>query len=219
MVSCFGTLTGLSGVASPQRLEILPYVLGGDTRAPGNAADPFYSSNDWSTKAGADIKYGLTSNLTLTAALNPDFGQVEADPSVINLTAFETFFPEKRPLFLEGEELFDFNIAFGLFLPNGGQQAQPFYSRRIGREPQGTAPDSAVFSDSPSSTTILGAAKLSGKTASGCPSDCSTPSRGARTPRTLTPRDRRSRVLWSPSPTTPSRAPSRIFAVARARSA
>ena len=167
MVSCFGTLTGLSGVASPQRLEILPYVLGGDTRAPGNAADPFYSRNDWSTKAGADIKYGLTSNLTLTAALNPDFGQVEADPSVINLTAFETFFPEKRPLFLEGEELFDFNIAFGLFLPNGGQQAQPFYSRRIGREPQGTAPDSAVFSDSPSSTTILGAAKLSGKTASG----------------------------------------------------
>ena len=167
-VSWFGDLMGLRDVPAPQRLELLPYTLGSDTRAPGDGADPFFRPNDMSAKLGADIKYGLTANLTLTGALNPDFGQVEADPSVVNLTAFETFFPEQRPLFLEGEQFFTFNIGFPFTGPGitfGNDQ--PFYSRRIGRAPHGSPPDLATYSDVPTATTILGAAKLSGKTQHG----------------------------------------------------
>ena len=80
---------------------------------------------------GADLKYGITSNLTLDATVNPDFGQVEADPSVVNLSAFETFFPEKRPFFLEGQGLFRFDVNC-----NDGACSGLFYSRRIGRAPQ-----------------------------------------------------------------------------------
>lgn len=167
-VSWFGDLTGLRDVPVPQRLELLPYTLGSDTRAPGDGTDPFFRPNDMSAKLGADIKYGLTANLTLTGALNPDFGQVEADPSVVNLTAFETFFPEQRPLFLEGEQFFTFNIGFPFTGPGlNFSNDQPFYSRRIGRAPHGSPPDGATFGDVPTATTILGAAKLSGKTQRG----------------------------------------------------
>ncbi|HEX6536082.1 MAG TPA: DUF5916 domain-containing protein [Gemmatimonadaceae bacterium] len=167
-VHWFGDLTGLHGIAAPSRLEVLPYTLGSATHAPGSDADPFFRQNDLDGKVGADLKYGLTSDLTLTAALNPDFGQVEADPSVVNLTAFETFFPEKRPLFLEGEQFFTFGIGFPYFVPGAGfNNDRPFYSRRIGRAPQGGVPDSAVYSDAPEATTILGAAKISGRTAGG----------------------------------------------------
>lgn len=106
---------------------------------------------------GADFQYGLSSALTLTGTINPDFGQVEADPSQVNLTAFETFFPEKRPFFVEGSNIFGFDIGSG----------QLFYSRRIGAEPHGFTPDGTVFREVPERTTILGAAKLSGKTADG----------------------------------------------------
>jgi hypothetical protein len=117
---------------------------------------------------GADVKYGLTSDLTLTATINPDFGQVEADPSEVNLSAFETFFQERRPFFTEGSDIFRFDVGF----PYGVRGAQfgndqPFYSRRLGRQPQGRAPGSAQFADAPEATTIIGAAKLSGKTRSG----------------------------------------------------
>ena len=110
--------------------------------------------------AGADIKYGLTSNLTVDATVNPDFGQVEADPSVLNLSAFETFFPEKRPFFLEGQGLFRFDVNC-----NDGVCSGLFYSRRIGREPE----LGGVYSgdENPSQTTILGAGKLTGRLASG----------------------------------------------------
>ena len=105
---------------------------------------------------GADLKYGLTSNLTLDATINPDFGQVEADPAQLNLTAFETFFQERRPFFLEGMSIFQF----------GEDPEQLFYSRRIGRAPQlaGLAPDGV---DIPGASRILGAGKLTGRVAGG----------------------------------------------------
>ncbi|HUP90147.1 MAG TPA: DUF5916 domain-containing protein [Longimicrobiales bacterium] len=164
LVSAFGDLVGVSGLKPPRRAEVLPYSMSRLVRAPGERANPFYHSNESSLGAGADLKLGVTSDLTLTATINPDFGQVEADPSVVNLTAYETFFPEKRPFFIEGFDIFRAGIGVGD--GDGGNEAL-FYSRRIGRAPQGDAPDVADYSDMPSSATILGAAKLSGKTKSG----------------------------------------------------
>ena len=157
-VSRFGELVGLNNLASPTRLELEPYSVARVTRAPPAApGDPFYRTNDLFGSAGLDFQYGISPSLTLTGTVNPDFGQVEADPSVVNLTAFESFFPEQRPFFVEGTNLFDFGIGGGRL----------FYSRRIGRRPQGFTPGDALFRDVPESSTILGAAKLSGRTAGG----------------------------------------------------
>ncbi|MBW3570168.1 MAG: carbohydrate binding family 9 domain-containing protein [Gemmatimonadetes bacterium] len=155
-VSRFGTLTGLRGLRSPRRLELLPYAVTRVTRDERVADDdPFRSPTDPSLSLGGDLKYGLTSNLTLTATFNPDFGQVEADPGQVNLTAFETFFQERRPFFVEGVDVFNFGIGGGDAL---------FYSRRIGRRPQGDVGPGKAFVDAPQATTILGAAKLTGRT-------------------------------------------------------
>ncbi len=164
LVSVFGDLVGLRGIAQTRRLEVVPYSMSRLIRAPGDAANPFYRSNESSVGAGADIKLGITSALTLTATINPDFGQVEADPSVVNLTAYETFFPEKRPFFVEGFDIFRAGIGVG---DGDSGNESLFYSRRIGRAPQGSAPDAAEYVDMPQAATILGAAKLSGKTRSG----------------------------------------------------
>ncbi|HEX2190334.1 MAG TPA: DUF5916 domain-containing protein [Longimicrobiaceae bacterium] len=164
-VSLFGELRGLEHVREPRRLEVLPYTSARLARAPGDPADPFHAGNDVAGSVGADVKLGLTSGLTLSATLNPDFGQVEADPAVVNLTAFETFFPERRPFFTEGAEIFRFGqlSAYSRF-----GSTEFFYSRRIGRTPQGSVEvDDAVFVDAPDHSTILGAAKLSGRTAGG----------------------------------------------------
>lgn len=161
-VSAFGDLHGLRHLDPPRRLEVLPYSVAQVTRAPGEAGDPFYDRNNVDGDLGADIKYGITSDVTLSLTLNPDFGQVEADPSVVNLTAFETFYPEKRPLFIEGAEIFQFPVAIG-----SGTGELLFYSRRVGRPPQGSPPDEAHYVKAPGNTTILGAAKLSGKTSNG----------------------------------------------------
>src|SRR6184192_931062 len=161
-VSLEGDLTGLVDVPQPSRLEVLPYVSTKLTRAPGDPANPFYKANDAKPSAGADVKYGLPGGLTLTATVNPDFGQVEVDPAVVNLSAFETFFPEKRPFFVEGANIFD-NFGQGgsnNFWGFNRQEPNLFYSRRIGRAPQGSA--SGDFVDRPGSTTILGAGKLTG---------------------------------------------------------
>jgi hypothetical protein len=159
MVSLFGELHGLETLASARRLEVLPYSLGRVRREPGAAGDPFHAPNALSAATGADLKYGVTSNFTLTATLNPDFGQVEADPSVVNLGTFETFYPERRPFFTEGSEIFRFSLV-----PEG----HVFYSRRIGRPPQRVARAPAGgFADAPDASRILGAAKLSGKTPAG----------------------------------------------------
>ena len=107
-VSRFGDLRGLVDVPSPGRLEIMPYVSASAVRAPGDTNNPFYSKTDFKPSVGGDLRYGLPGGLTLTATVNPDFGQVEVDPSVVNLSAFETFFPEKRPFFLEGGDVFNF---------------------------------------------------------------------------------------------------------------
>jgi hypothetical protein len=151
----YGHLTGLSELATGKRLEIMPYVV---ARAEyvDQAGNPFRSDREHSADAGLDLKYRVASNLTLDATINPDFGQVEVDPAVINLSAFETFFSEKRPFFIEGSELFRF-----------GQDGtnSVFYSRRIGRQP--TLRPQAQQSDLPDATRILGAAKLTGRSAGG----------------------------------------------------
>jgi hypothetical protein len=166
-VSQFGELAGITGLKSARRLEVLPYTLARMTRAPDRPGDPFYARTQGAGGVGGDVKYGLTSNLTLTATLNPDFGQVEADPSQVNLTAFETFFDERRPFFTEGADIFRFRANFPYWVRSGGfGNDQPFYSRRLGRAPQAGDPD-ARFADRPENTTILGAAKVSGKTAGG----------------------------------------------------
>ena len=166
-VSRFARLNGIEGIEPARSLEIVPYGVSRvdltETAAPD---DPFTSSTETDLSAGLDLKYGLTSNLTLTGTLNPDFGQVEVDPAVVNLTQFETFFPEKRPFFIEGASNFNFgrgasnhNFGFNYFRPSF------FYSRRIGRRPQGGL--TGDFVDRPDETTILGAAKLTGKTPGG----------------------------------------------------
>jgi hypothetical protein len=151
--SQLGELSGLVGLPSPRRPEVAPYVL---TK---NVSVPVAGGFDRSQKvvAGADVKYGLTSNLTLDATVNPDFGQVEADPAVLNLTAFETFFQERRPFFVQGAGIFRFDVNCSQVNCNGERL---FYSRRIGRSPQLLS----LYGDasSPSATTIAGAAKLTG---------------------------------------------------------
>jgi hypothetical protein len=160
-VSEYGDLAGLNGIEPKRRLEVLPYVLAQQAYTPAVRGNPFQTGSDWFGNAGADIRYGLNNSLTLNVTVNPDFGQVEADPSVLNLSAFETFFSERRPFFLEGQGIFNFRIS------NFGGAEQLFYSRRIGRRPQGGADSRGGYVDMPLNTTILAAAKLSGKSSSG----------------------------------------------------
>jgi len=161
-------LTGLDGLKPSRRLELLPYTAGrAEYVAPASTVNPFNDGSRVFASAGLDMKYGLTSNLTVDATVNPDFGQVEVDPAVVNLSAFETFFEEKRAFFLEGAQIFN-NFGRGGSNGNWGfnnSEPQIFYSRRIGRSPQ-LQPD-AEFADPPTATTILGAAKLTGKTSRG----------------------------------------------------
>jgi hypothetical protein len=159
-VAHYGELRGVAPASPPRRLEIVPYTLGRVTRAPGEAADPFYRRMRPAAALGADLKAGV-GPFTVTAAINPDFGQVEADPSEVNLTSIETFLQEKRPFFVEGVDLFD--LSLGYFF--GSEKL--FYSRRIGRRPQASVPGDPAYVDEPDVTTILGAAKLTGRTASG----------------------------------------------------
>jgi hypothetical protein len=155
-IARFAHLVGIEGIEPPRRLEILPYAIT-RSRSDGSAepGDPFAADGDPELDGGIDLEYGLASNLTLSATINPDFGQVEADPAELNLTEFEIFYDEKRPFFLEGADLFSFRAA------------DLFYSRRIGRPPQGGLPPGAGYHDAPADTTIAGAVKLSGKTAGG----------------------------------------------------
>jgi hypothetical protein len=161
-------LTGLDGIRPKRMFELLPYTAARSEHiAPTRAGNPFNDGSRAFADAGVDVKWGLSSNLTLNGTINPDFGQVEVDPAVVNLTAFETFFEEKRPFFLEGSQIFG---NFGSGGSNnfwGFNTSDPsiFYSRRIGRAPQLSA--SGDFVDPPAATTILGAAKLTGKTGGG----------------------------------------------------
>jgi hypothetical protein len=166
LVSRAGLLRGLVGIGTPRRLEVLPYTSARLTREPGDAGDPFYSSNEVRGSVGADVKAGLPGGLTLTATLNPDFGQVEVDPAVVNLTAFETLLPENRPFFVEDVDIFRFGSLLS-FISAG--YAPYFYTRRIGRQPQLAGPAGVAYRylDVPTQSTILGAAKVSGRTPGG----------------------------------------------------
>jgi hypothetical protein len=164
----FGTLAGLRIHRRPAHAELLPYAVTRSQRlSSSDPRSPFYDPHRSDLRIGADLKYLLTSSFTLSATVNPDFGQVEVDPAVVNLSAFETFFPERRPFFVEGGSVFDFgspgcNINCGLGLAL-------FYSRRIGRSPQGAglAYGAGDFADVPENTRILGAAKMTGRTRRG----------------------------------------------------
>ena len=153
IASQFGDLTGLRGLGSARRLEVAPYAVSKNVSVP--RPDGFGRAQKQTV--GGDLKYGVTSNLTLDATVNPDFGQVEADPAQLNLTAFETFLAEQRPFFLEGTGIFSFN----------GDASRMFYSRRIGRAPQLAGLIGDPNADIPATTPILGAAKLTGRLASG----------------------------------------------------
>src|SRR5437773_2845120 len=136
-VSQLGDVVGLDGLAAPRRLEISPYAVAKNLPAPGFERDQKYDG-------GADIKYGITSNIIVDATDNPDFGQVEADPSVVNLTSFETFYQERRPFFVEGTGIFNFRVNCNIVNCSGEGL---FYSRRIGHDP----------------SRIIGAAKITGR--------------------------------------------------------
>ena len=157
--SQLGLLQGIRDITPFHRLEVVPYGVAKSVSVPHSDA-PWERSQKLS--AGADVKYGLTPNLTLDATVNPDFGQVEADPAVLNLTAFETFFEEKRPFFIEGTGLYKFDVNCSIVTCNGEGL---FYSRRIGREPQ--LYDRYAGDASPNVTPILGATKLTGRLARG----------------------------------------------------
>jgi len=148
VASQFGEIAGLRGLGSPRRLEVAPYALTRNMSEP--TATGFGRAQRQSL--GADVKYGLTSNLTLDLTVNPDFGQVEADPAQLNLTAFEPFFEERRPFFLEGTGI----------LRNGGSD-RLFYSRRIGRAPQLGGLVADPTAEIPGASTIVGAAKITGR--------------------------------------------------------
>ena len=152
--SLFGDLHGIDGIRPMRRLELLPYLAGASHLIKDrDRDDPFTGGGNLEGRVGLDVKLGLGSNLTLEATVNPDFGQVEADPAEVNLSAFETFFDERRPFFIEGSDLLT------------GNANNYFYSRRIGAAP--TGPASGDFVDYPSTSTIFGAAKLTGRLESG----------------------------------------------------
>ncbi len=164
----FGHLHGLVITSAPGRAELLPYVVGRSSNIPGDTKDPFYDPHALDGRVGADARVLLTSNLTLNATVNPDFGQVEVDPAVVNLTDVETTFDEKRPFFVEGAGYFGLG-PFNCFFCANVSAMNLLSTRRIGRAPQlGPMRDTLDrFAHVPESATILGAAKLTGRTPSG----------------------------------------------------
>ena len=143
-VSHFGDLTGVENIDPPHHLELIPYTMGRTT---------LNSKTDLWGNIGGDVQYGITSGISLNATVNPDFGQVEVDPASLNLSAYEEYFEERRPFFVQGASIFE-NADYNFF-----------YSRRIGRKPSHfELPDDATEISRPEATTILGAAKIVGKT-------------------------------------------------------
>jgi hypothetical protein len=152
-VYLFGELKGIENIRSSRQVEFLPYGLASYSHLQGGDPQGSFDFN-----GGLDAKVGISSDFTLDLSVNPDFGQVEADPSVLNLTSFETFYDEKRPFFLEGNDVFDFELDKDI----------PYYSRRIGSAPAFVNPYSDwKISELPDRTTILGAAKITGKNRKG----------------------------------------------------
>jgi len=165
LASRMANLTDIDGIMPRRALEVTPYgVQRSEFVKPSSPGDPFNNGSRYFGTGGADLKYALRPNIILNATVNPDFGQVEIDPAVVNLGAFETFFPEKRPFFIEGAQVFSNFGNLGANNRFGFNRDEPelIHTRRIGRAPQGST--QGDFVDTPSGTTILGAAKLTGKT-------------------------------------------------------
>ncbi|HSL87151.1 MAG TPA: DUF5916 domain-containing protein, partial [Bacteroidales bacterium] len=166
LVHCFGELEGLEQIKPRKIFDVTPYAVAKAETFKALPENPFLASGKLSKiNGGIDAKIGVTNNMTMDLTINPDFGQVEADPSVVNLSAYETFFSEKRPFFIEGKNITNFNLGVG-----DGEVGNDnlFYSRRIGRRPQGyPSLVEGAYADIPTATTILGAAKLTGKTQNG----------------------------------------------------
>jgi hypothetical protein len=165
-ISQFGTLKGIKNIKPKNSLNVTPYLVARTERFEKEPDNPFRATgktNDFT--AGLDAKIGLTNYLTMDLTINPDFGQVEADPSEVNLSTYETFFEEKRPFFIEGKNILNYQLQFG----DGDLSAEGlFYSRRIGRRPHYSPElESGEYADAPEFTSILGAAKITGKTNNG----------------------------------------------------
>ena len=166
-VSNFGTLVGIKGIKPKRQVEIQPYVLSSLRTFEKDPNNPFEDGSETEFNAGLDGKIGLTNDITLDFTINPDFGQVEADPSQLNLDGFQIFFNEQRPFFVENNNLFDFQVT-GSSAGGGYDSDNLFYSRRIGASPQGgVAVVDDAFTNRPDFTSIIGSAKVSGKTNTG----------------------------------------------------
>jgi len=166
-VSRFGELRGIRGIRAQRQVELLPYGVARGELYEEEAGNPFADGSEGKLSGGLDGKIGVTGDLTLDFTVNPDFGQVEADPSEVNLSAFETFFQERRPFFIEGSNILDLQIAPAV-TGGGFTRDNLFYSRRIGRRPHGwPSLASEEHADLPDNSTILGAFKLTGKTKRG----------------------------------------------------
>ncbi|HKK63427.1 MAG TPA: DUF5916 domain-containing protein, partial [Bacteroidales bacterium] len=162
LVHLFGELAGMKNVKPRKQAEIIPYVNMGTKLYEKDAENPFLTGHDKFLNTGFDAKLGITNNMTLDLSVNPDFGQVEADPSEVNLSAYESFYEEKRPLFIEGKNIYSFPIRWG------GSAQNLFYSRRIGRKPHYYPQlNDGEYTRVPEQTNIIAAAKLSGKTRNG----------------------------------------------------
>ncbi len=164
-VHYFGELHGIENITPKKQKDIIPYAVGSYNHYKKEDGNPFAKGKDYFGNVGVDGKFGVTNDLTLDFTVNPDFGQVEADPSEVNLTTFETKFSEKRPFFIEGKNILSFDITNG----DGPLSSDNlFYSRRIGKHPSRSL-DLAdnEYADVPKNTTILGAFKLTGKTRKG----------------------------------------------------
>jgi len=167
VIHLFGELLGINNIKPKHQIELMPYTVGRIERYEKTEGDPFNTGKLSKVSAGLDGKIGLTNDFTLDLTINPDFGQVEADPSEVNLTAFESYFSEKRPFFIEGQNIYQFMPNQTIVIHNMYTD-NLFYSRRIGRFPQYyPSVGDNEFVRMPESTTILGAMKISGKTKKG----------------------------------------------------
>jgi hypothetical protein len=166
LVHLFGELSGLDRIKPRKIFDVTPYGVAKTETFEKVPDNPFLKDGKKAgVNAGIDAKIGVTNNMTMDLSINPDFGQVEADPSEVNLSAYETFFSEKRPFFIEGNNITNFNIGLG---DGDVGNDNLFYSRRIGRRPQGDPElKDGWYADVPAFTNILGAAKLTGKTKNG----------------------------------------------------
>ena len=164
----FGHLEGIAIARAPRQAELLPYVVSRAQSKYADPRDPYRGCTRTNLNSGADIKYNLTSSLTLDATIHPDFGQVEVDPALLNLSAYEVSFDEKRPFFIANRSAFSFG-GLNCINCNNASSLGAFYSRRIGRPPQlnGLVTGAAAYADTPDEATILGAAKITGRTNNG----------------------------------------------------